>query len=304
MKAFYTDIFVLPLPPQHRFPMSKYERLRAAICQENIIAPENLLIPPATDNEQLALAHDFDYILAVQEGRLTEREQRKIGFPWTPGMVERSRRSSGATLAAGRAALQDGIAVNLAGGTHHAFYDSGGGYCVFNDAVVTIRNLQREGLIQRGLVVDCDVHQGDGTAAIAQGDPSLFTFSIHGEKNYPFRKQTSDLDLGLPDGTGDADYLAALREGLAHSLQVARPDFVVYLAGADPFIGDRLGRLALSKAGLLARDRLVLEACLSRGLPVAIAMAGGYAKDVADTVEIHLNTVRLAATLQADLKKE
>ena len=215
-------------------------------------------------------------------------------------MVERSRRSSGATIAACRAALRHGVAANLAGGTHHAFYDRGEGFCVFNDAAIAARAMQAEDRVERVLVVDCDVHQGNGTASIVAGDDSIFTFSIHGAKNYPFRREVpSDLDIDLPDGTADTEYLAALSAGLAESFARSQPQLVIYLAGADPYEDDRLGRLKLTKHGLLRRDELVFAACRRRTVPVAIAMAGGYARDIADTVEIHANTIRLAHALFA-----
>lgn len=209
-------------------------------------------------------------------------------------MVERSRRSVGATFAAAEAALADGVGVNLAGGTHHAFYDRGGGYCVFNDAVVAIRVLQQMGRIRNAVIIDADVHQGDGTAAICADDDSIFTFSIHGEKNYPFRKPPSDLDIALPDDTGDDAYLSALERGVRYAMDHAKADLAIYLAGADPFAGDTLGRLSLSKAGLAQRDALVMQACRAVGLPLAITMAGGYAKHVDDTVDIHYATLQTA----------
>jgi len=218
----------------------------------------------------------------------------RIGFPWSPEMVERSRRSSGATIEAVRAALADGIGVNLAGGTHHAFRDHGEGYCVFNDAVVATRQLQAEGNLRRVVVIDLDVHQGNGTAALCRHDDSIYTFSVHGAKNYPTRKERSDLDIELPDGTADAAYLAAVEDGLARAFEEGKPDFAFYLAGADPFAGDRIGRLAVSKAGLAERDRLVFDACRRAGLPFAVMMAGGYGKDVTDTVDIHWQTVERA----------
>jgi acetoin utilization deacetylase AcuC-like enzyme len=214
-----------------------------------------------------------------------------MGFPWSPQLVERSRHSVGSTIAAGRAALQEGVAVNLAGGTHHAGPDWGQGYCVFNDAAVAARTLQREGLARRVVVLDCDVHQGNGTAAIAAGDATIFTFSIHGANNFPFHKETSDLDIGLEDGTGDKEYLLALAQGAQLALERAQADVAIYLAGADPFVGDRLGRLALSKAGLARRDRLIFDLCREAGLPVVVVMAGGYGRVVADTVDIHFQTV-------------
>jgi len=231
----------------------------------------------------------------VVTGGLSDREQRAIGFPWTPQMVERSRRTSGATIAAARAALCDGTAANLAGGTHHAFRDRGEGFCVFNDSAIAARTLQAEGAVERVVIFDCDVHQGNGTAAIFRGDPSVFTFSIHGANNFPFTKEPGDLDIELADGTGDREYLDALERGLATALEWAGADLAIYLAGADPYLDDRLGRLALTKQGLLSRDRMVFEACECAGVPVAVTMAGGYARDIADTVEIQFNTIETAA---------
>jgi acetoin utilization deacetylase AcuC-like enzyme len=296
VKAFYADNFVLPLPGNHRFPMPKYALLRERILAQGILKPEDLHIPePATD-EQLLRAHDADYIYRVQNGLLTEKEVRRIGFPWSPQMVERSRRSSGATIAACRAALTtDGIAANLAGGTHHAFRDHGEGYCVFNDSAVAARAMQAEGRARRVVILDLDVHQGNGTAAILAGDRTVFTFSVHGEKNFPFHKERSDLDVELPDGTGDAMYLDAVEEGTRRALAQSGADLAIYLAGADPYEDDRLGRMSVTMAGLAARDRIVLELCREASVPVAIAMAGGYARNVEDIVRIHLQTIRIAA---------
>jgi acetoin utilization deacetylase AcuC-like enzyme len=295
MKAFYSDVFVLPLPPDHRFPMAKYRLLRERILAEGIVAPDDLRIPDAATDDDLLLAHDADYLDKVKSGDLSAKEQRRIGFPWSAEMVERSRRSSGATMAACRAALDEGIAVNLAGGTHHAFRDHGEGYCVFNDSAVAARVMQREGRVRRVVVLDCDVHQGNGTAAILAGDRSVFTFSVHGAKNFPFRKERSDLDVELPDGTTDAAYLEAVEEGARRAIAMANADLAIYLAGADPYSGDRLGRMAVSMAGLAERDRIIFGLCRENGLPVAVTMAGGYAPNVADIVEIHTQTVRLAA---------
>ena len=294
MKIFYTDHFVLPLPPWHRFPMQKYALLRERVEQAQL-AGEPLSVPPAATDAELLHAHSKVYLERVKSGSLSAQEQRRIGFPWSPQMVERSRRSSGATLAAARAALADGVAVNLAGGTHHAFRDRGEGYCVFNDAAVAARTLQAEGLIERAAIVDCDVHQGNGTAAILANDPTVYTFSVHAANNYPFEKEASDLDIELPDGTRDAAYLAAVERGLCTALSAAQPQLVIFLAGADPFEEDRLGRLNISKAGLAQRDRLVLELCRSANVPVAIAMAGGYARRIDDCVDIHFTTVFTAA---------
>jgi acetoin utilization deacetylase AcuC-like enzyme len=291
VRIFYTDHFALPLPAGHRFPMRKYALLRERVAAA---APEFLAVPPAATDAELALAHDPGYIRAVATGTLDERAQRRIGFPWSPAMVERSRRSVGATIAACRAALDAGCGINLAGGTHHAHRDCGEGFCVFNDAAVAARVMQREGRVRRVLVVDLDVHQGDGTASIFAADDSVFTLSIHGRNNFPFRKVASRLDLELEDGTGDGAYLAAVRVALPLALERGRPDLAIYLAGADPYAGDRLGRLALSKAGLAQRDAYVLDTMRERGVPVALAMAGGYADAVDDIVEIHYATVALA----------
>ena len=299
MQAFYTDHFVLPLPPDHRFPMSKYALLRERIVREGIIAAEDLQVPAAASDEELLRAHDADYVQRVVAGQLTRQEIRRIGFPWSEGMVERSRRSSGATIAACRAALTDGVAVNLAGGTHHAARDHGAGYCVFNDSAIAARAMQAEGRARRVVILDCDVHQGDGTASILAADPTIFTFSIHGAKNFPFHKQQSDLDVELDDHTEDQVYLDMLEEGVQRALALAHADFAIYLAGADPFSGDRLGRLKVSKAGLAARDRFVLEVCQQQRLPVAVTMAGGYAREVSDIVDIHAETVRRAAAVCA-----
>lgn len=297
MNVYYTDHFVLPLPDWHRFPMAKYARLRARVVEAGLVAPGALIVPEAATDEQILRAHDAGYLRRVVEGTLDDTEVRDLGFPWSPGLVERSRRSSGATVAACRAALRDGAAVNLAGGTHHAFRDRCGGYCVFNDAAIAARAVQAEGLARRVAVIDADVHQGDGTASILAGDPTVFTFSIHGANNYPLRKQASDLDVELADGADDAAYLQALERGLDVAIGRARADLAIYLAGADPFVGDRLGRLALTKAGLAERDRLVFGRCRAAGIPVAVAMAGGYARDVQDTIDIHFETVRQAVEL-------
>ena len=295
MKAFYSDHFVLPLPEGHKFPMAKYSRLRERILAEGIVAPEDLHEAPLASLDDLRLVHDPGYVDAVANGTVRPEIQRRIGFPWSPQMVERSRRSVGATIAAARAALDDGMAANLAGGTHHAFADRGEGFCVFNDVAVGVRVLQRNGHANRIAIVDLDVHQGNGTAAIFSGDPSVFTFSMHGDKNYPFKKEVSDLDVPLADGTGDDEYLSLLRTHLPDVLNRHQPDFVFYLAGADPFEGDRLGRLKLTIEGLRRRDEIVMEACTKARLPVAISMSGGYANDIDAIVTIHANTIHTAS---------
>jgi acetoin utilization deacetylase AcuC-like enzyme len=296
VQCYYSDTFVLPLPEGHRFPMAKYAGLREALIRDGIVSIDDLHEAPQAAWEDLRLVHTPAYVDAIREGTLSAQGQRLIGFPWSPQMVERARRSVGATIAAADAAIADVCAANLAGGTHHAFADRGEGYCVFNDVAVAIRRLQQTGRARRAAVVDCDVHQGNGTAAIFRGDAEVFTCSLHGAKNYPFRKELSDLDVELDDGTGDEPYLAAL----AHSLDMvlaSQPDIVFYLAGADPFEGDRLGRLKLTIAGLEARDRLVLERCRTAQLPVVVTMSGGYAHNVDDIVRIHANTIRVATSL-------
>ncbi len=291
VRIYSTDHFVLPLPAGHRFPMQKYARLRERVAE---VAADLLVVPEAATREQLSLVHDPGYVAAVIEGTLPERALRRIGFPWSAAMVERSRRSVGATISACRAASTEGCGINLAGGTHHAHRDFGEGFCVFNDAAVAARVMQAEGRAARILIVDLDVHQGDGTAAIFADDADVYTLSLHGRDNFPFRKRASRLDVEFADGTGDDAYLSALSIALPTALSAARADLAIYLAGADPYLGDRLGRLALSKAGLAARDTLVFEAMRSRGIPVAVTMAGGYAKTVDDIVDIHLATVALA----------
>lgn len=289
MDAFYADHFVLPLPEGHRFPMSKYRLLRDGVAGTPGL---QLCEAPAATDTQLLLAHDPIYVQKVVNGTLDAKEQREIGFPWTIGMVERSRRSVGATIAACQSAMQDGIAVNLAGGTHHAYRDKGSGFCVFNDAAVAARVMQRESDASLPIaIVDLDVHQGNGTAAIFKNDPSVFTLSLHGDKNFPFRKEPSDLDVPLADGVSDADYLQALNKALEQMDRVFRPQLIIYLAGADPHEGDRLGRLKLTDAGMLARDRMVFDYAKQRDIPIALSMAGGYGNKIETTVAVHRQTV-------------
>jgi len=293
VKAFYSDHFVLPLPQGHRFPMSKYRLLRDAVsAQGNIELNE---APAATDT-QILLAHSPRYLQAVIRGELSAKDQREIGFPWSPEMVERSRRSVGATLAACEAASIDGISVNLAGGTHHAYRERGSGFCVFNDAAIAAKVLQRTSSPKTKIaIIDLDVHQGDGTAAIFQGDATIFTLSLHGARNYPFNKQQSSLDVPLPDGCQDEPYLEALAAALAQIKARFEPQFVLYLAGADAHESDRLGRLKVTKAGMATRDLMVMQYAQSQRCPMAIMMAGGYSTDVSQIVDIHLQTVCLAA---------
>lgn len=291
VRAYYCDHFVLPLPDGHRFPMEKYRLLRERFADSSDVA---LLVPEAVTNEELGRVHTSGYLEAVVSGDLEREEVRRIGFPWSLELVERSRRSAGGTLAASRAALTDGASANLAGGTHHAFADRGEGFCVFNDVAVAIRAHQAERTAERFGVLDLDVHQGNGTARIFTGDPSVFTCSVHGRNNYPFRKEVSDLDLELEDGADDDSFLAAVATGLDRVL-ASDPDLIFFVAGADPFQGDKLGRLGVSKAALAVRDETVFSHCAQHGVPVAVVMSGGYAESVSDTVDIHEVTVRTAA---------
>ncbi|MGD2144849.1 MAG: histone deacetylase [Anaerolineae bacterium] len=295
MKAFACDHHAVPLPRGHQFPIEKYPLLRQAVVEAGVLRAEDILEPHLATDGQILRVHHRDYLEKVKTGRLTTMELRRIGLPWSSELVRRARCSVGATIGACRAAVRDGAAVNLAGGTHHAFRNHGQGYCIFNDCVIAVRVLQAEKTVCGAVILDGDVHQGNGTAAIAADDPTIFTFSLHCESNFPLRKERSDLDIGLPDGTGDAVYLEAWELGVRRALSLSRVDLAVFLAGADPYEGDRLGRLAVSKSGLDRRDRLVFELCGRAGIPVATVMAGGYARSVEDTVEIHLQTIRLAA---------
>lgn len=287
---------MVPLPDGHRFPIAKYALLRERVVADGTVAAVE--DPPRATADELARVHTADYVHGLVRGTLGDAAWRRLGFPWSDGLVERSLRATGGTLAAARAALAHGLAMNLAGGTHHAFADRGEGFCVFNDVAVAIRALQAEGQIRRAAVVDLDVHQGNGTHAIFADDPSVFTFSMHGARNYPFHKVAGRLDVELPDGTADAEYLERLGDALPSVLARAEADLVFYLAGADCHEGDRLGRLALTFDGLARRDHLVLATCRDVGLPVCIVIAGGYGRDIADTVAVHARTAAIAASLQ------
>ena len=296
MKAFYTDHFVLPLPPGHRFPMEKYSRLRDLV---SAITEIELLEAPAATDTQILYAHDPNYLINIIEGKLSPHEQREIGFPWSEKMVERSRRSAGATVAAAKTALKEGIAVNLAGGTHHAYRNMGSGFCVFNDSAIAARALQKEiNPTLKIAIIDLDVHQGNGTASILRDDSSIFTFSIHGENNFPFKKEQSDLDVGLADGCSNETYLSSLQDCLDQLDARFKADCLIYLAGADPHEGDRLGRLKLSKDGMRLRDEMVFQYALDRKLPIAMSMAGGYGKEIESTVDIHFQTIKTALRFQ------
>jgi len=289
--------YTIPLPTNHRFPIAKYALLRDAVMASGLVASGNLHEPARAAIESLLLVHTERYVHAVMSGTLTDAEQRRIGLPWSEALVERSFRAVGGTCEAATAALDRGLTMNLAGGTHHAFPDHGEGFCVFNDVAVAIRTLQRDGRIRRAAVIDLDVHQGNGTHAIFAGDRSVFTFSMHGGRNYPFHKVAGSLDVELADGTGDDVYLGALADALPRALSVAAPDLAIYLAGADSHEGDRLGRLCLTFDGLARRDVMVLDACREVGIPIAITIAGGYGRHIEDSVRVHLNTVRIASEL-------
>ena len=287
--------YTFPLPEGHRFPIAKYALLRDAVIADGIVDAERVLDPPRVTDDALMLVHTREYVRRFREGTLDAAELRRIGFPWSPGLVERSYRAVGGTLEAVRHALSHGIAMNLAGGTHHAFPDHGEGFCVFNDVAVAIRLLQRDRLVRRVAIVDLDVHQGNGTHAIFADDRDVYTFSMHGGRNYPFHKVAGTLDVELADGTGDEEYLAALYAALPRVLAASSPDLVVYIAGADPHAGDQLGRLALTFDGLARRDAFVLDSCREVGIPVAITIGGGYGRRIEDTVAVHARTARIAA---------
>lgn len=292
LHAWSSAAYTFPLPPGHRFPIEKYALLRDAVIAEGLVA--DVHEPARATVEELERVHTPEYVARLTRGTLSDAELRLLGFPWSPALVERSYRAGGGTLGAARQALEDGVAMNLAGGTHHAFPDRGEGFCVFNDVAIAVRTLRAEGRIRRAAIVDLDVHQGNGTHAIFADDAETYTFSMHGGRNYPFHKVPGTLDIELSDGIGDDDYLALLAESLPRVLREGRPDLVVYLAGADPHERDRLGRLKLTFAGLERRDAMVLEACREVGIPVAITIAGGYGVDVHETVAIHVGTARVA----------
>lgn len=291
---FHPDTPDLPLPAGHRFPAGKYRLLRDKILAEGVLGCARLLPSPAATREDLERAHAPTYVSAVFDGTLSADIQRRIGLPWSPVLLARSRATVGGSLAAARAALDEGISGQLAGGTHHAHRDFGSGYCTFNDLAVAALTLLDERRVDRVAIVDCDVHQGDGNAAILASDPRVLVVSLHGAKNFPFRKVPSDVDIDLPDGTADRAYLAALADAFSH-VAAFRPDILLYLSGADPLASDTLGRLALTFDGLAERDRFVFEFCRRRAIPVSIAIGGGYAKPITDSVEAYANTFRVAA---------
>lgn len=300
MKLFFADTVPLGLPEGHRFPAVKYPLLRERVARSGCFPPEALIPASPVSFDLLCLAHTPDYVRRVFSGQLSEKEIRRIGLPWSPELVERSRCSVGATLSACRAALSEGVSANLGGGTHHAYADHGEGYCVFNDVAVAVRAILSETPARRILIVDCDVHQGNGTAAILAGDPAVFILDLYGARNFPFHKEAVSLAVPLPDGANDAVYLAALRTALPQAIEQAQADLAIYLAGSDAFAGDSLGRLSLTKAGLEGRDRLVLHSLRQAGLGVCVVMAGGYARPISDTVDIHFRTLCVAQEVFGD----
>lgn len=297
MKICYSDRYLVPLLPTHPFPMQKYRLVRNRLLEEGSLTHWHLIEPTLATDEDILLVHERDYWFRCKRGELSAAEMRRIGFPWSMGLVHRSQASVQGTLIAAKNALRDGVASNLAGGTHHAYPDHGEGYCVLNDIAIATRVLQRDHSVRRIAIIDCDVHQGNGTAAIFQGDESVFTFSMHGEKNFPLRKERSTVDVNLPDGTGDKEYLELLAQYVPSILREFQPEFVFYQAGVDPHERDRLGKLKLTHAGLKQRDEFVIGICRRAGIPVVTMMGGGYGKDINDTVEGHCNTVRVALSL-------
>lgn len=297
MRVHFHDDYVVDLPAGHAFPMRKFVHLRDILLRERLVRPDEVVAPAEASWELLRLAHSEGYLSKLRDGTLDPGEVRRLGLPWSPALVRRSRRATMGTLMAARAALEHGIAANLAGGTHHACHDHGEGYCVINDVVVAIRSLAAESAAHRVLVVDLDVHHGNGNAELLARDPGAFTFSMHGERNYPLRKPPSDLDVGLPDGTGDDAYLAALEMHLPIAFERSRPELVFYLAGVDVVAGDRFGRLALTGAGLARRDRYLLEQVRAHGVPVVLVLAGGYAPTPEATADLHATVHREAVAL-------
>ena len=296
MQVFYTPRYYADIGEGHVFPIRKFELVRNRLLDEGTLDLSDLVEPQPAPITDVLLVHTEDYVTRLRAGALTPRELRRLGLPWSKALVRRSFLAAGGTIGAVRAALDEGIASNLAGGTHHAFAERGEGFCVLNDVAIAVRTLRRDKLIERAAVVDCDVHQGNGTATIFADDAKVFTFSMHGAKNYPLFKARSTLDVELPDGTGDHEYLRTLAEHLPRVF-AHRPDILFYLGGADPYAGDKLGRLSLSIEGLRARDELVLSECRALGVPVTTVMSGGYAASINDTVEIHCNTIRVAKAI-------
>ena len=297
----YHPDYVVPLPPEHRFPMPKFGKIYDILLSDGIARPGQFNLPPIASRAWLEQVHTTAYVGTFLAGKLEPKAQRRIGLPWSPALVRRTCAAVGGTVLTARLALQYGLACNTAGGTHHAHADFGSGFCIFNDLAVAARLLRQQGLAQKILIIDLDVHQGDGTAAIFQSDPTVFTFSMHCQKNFPFQKMESDLDVPLPEGMADAEYLRTLADHLPDVLTGVKPDLVLYDAGVDPHLADQLGKLALTNNGLYLRDRFVLESCLSLGFPVATVVGGGYDKDVRRLAYRHVLLFRAADELYAKL---
>lgn len=295
-RLYYSPYYYADIGEDHVFPIRKFELVRDTLFAEGTLSPAEIFEPEPASVDDLTLVHTADYVTRLQSGELTAKEIRKLGLPWSESLVRRSFHAISGTINAARDCLASGIGSNLAGGTHHAYPDRGEGFCVLNDVAVAVRVLQRERRAKRFLIIDLDVHQGDGTAFIFRDEPDVFTFSMHGAKNYPLFKQTSSLDIELPDNTGDDEYLETLEHALRRAMLHA-PDVILYLAGADPYKNDKLGRLGLSIDGLYRRDRMVLEFARDAGIPIVTTMSGGYAADISDTVEIHANTIRAVKTV-------
>ena len=296
---YYSPKYYAEIGEGHVFPIRKFELARDILLGEGTVSEDEIVEPPRAAIEDVCLVHDSGYIDRLVNGTMTAKEIRKLGLPWSESLVTRSFTAISGTIEGAKMALENGIASNLAGGTHHAYPDRGEGFCVLNDVAVAIRVLQKEGRARRALIIDCDVHQGNGTAFIFGGDPDVFTFSMHGAKNYPLFKEISDLDIELPDGTGDEEFLDTLDEALPR-IALHNPDIVFYLGGADPYEGDKLGRLNLTKPGLKRRDEMVLRFARERGWPIVTTLSGGYAQDIDDTVDIHANTIRTVKEVYAD----
>ncbi len=298
MKIFYSDLYTLPLPDDHRFPIEKYRMLRDYLIEHQIINPDQLHESPLAKNEELFLAHDPNYVLAIANGTIDLQIIKRIGFPWSHNLYLRSCATVGGALAAAKSALNDGIAGNLAGGTHHAHYDRGEGYCVFNDIAVAARYLKKENLAQRIAIIDLDVHQGNGNSSILYNDSGIFIFSIHGEKNYPFIKIPSHLDIALPTGVKDDIYLEALNSGMK-KIKEFNPDFIFYQMGVDPLEFDSLGKMSLTFEGLMKRDEIVISYALDSDIPISLALGGGYAKPIEKSVQAYANTYRVIQKLRS-----
>ncbi len=298
MKCCYHPGYHVPLPATHAFPKAKSLLLRNRLLAEGVLTPEDLLQPEPLDRETIELIHAPDYVDKLESGRLSAAEQRRLGLTWSAELWNRSRLAAGGTLRTAHAAADTGLAGNLAGGSHHAFADHGEGFCLLNDVAIAVARLRAERLLARALIIDLDVHQGNGTAAIFCGVDEVFTFSMHGRNNYPGEKMRSSMDVALEDGTGDRDYLVALERHLPRAMDAARPDLAFYLAGVDVAAGDRFGKLALSDEGIRARDRHVIETVRGRGVPLAVVLSGGYAPTAERTAELHCHVFREAVAYE------